>query len=242
MRTVRSFGDPSPRRYLTRTACCSNQASSIDAADGGARRQGGDGREGELLGVGEGLALLAGGERAPHLGERALERVDERHEARLGREASEHDQHRGFARREVHRRQRVRAVERVPASGAALGLHGERRVAQGVEVPVDGAHRHAEALGELLGGDARPPPAEVLGEREEAGLAAHRGLPRGRAGRPTESTSPGDAAALAPGAACRYNEGRWSLLPEPPPPRLGPILAQVASSSSPRCSSTASSA
>src|SRR5439155_6759682 len=112
----------------------------------------------------EQLALGRGRERAADLVERALERVREGKQAQLGGPTPERDEQRGFARREVERRKGVSAVERVAAAAAAFGVERKRGVAERFEIPVDGAHRHAEAIGQFLGGDATAPGAQKVGD------------------------------------------------------------------------------
>ncbi len=128
----------------------------------------------ELADEREELALRGRGERGADLVGGLLDRVRERHQALLGREAAERDEQGGFARGEVHRRQLVRLVERVATPAAAVGADRHARVLEGLEVPVDGAQGDAEPLRELGGGHAGTAGAEGLGEGEQAGLAAHR--------------------------------------------------------------------
>src|SRR6185312_12697743 len=100
-----------------------------------------------------------------------------RHQPMLEHEPRQRDEQRGLARRQVDRRQLVALVERVAAAAPAIGAERQAGVLQRFEIAVDRPERHAEAIGELLGGHAGPAGAEGLGEREQAGLAAHQMKP-----------------------------------------------------------------
>jgi len=85
---------------------------------------------------------------------------------------------RGFARREVHWRQAVAAVERITSAAASFGGERKGRGSQGIEIAIDSAHGDSEALSEHLCRHPGAPAAQIFGQREEAFGALHLNLPR----------------------------------------------------------------
>jgi len=138
----------------------------------GARR-GRDTDERQLALAREQLPLRGGRQRRADLLEARPQRRDERKQAHLDRVAAHGDEHGSLARGEVHRRQDVAAVQRIPSAPAALRRHRERRASQRVEVAVDRADGDTEARRQSVGGYAGATGAEVLGEREEPLGALH---------------------------------------------------------------------
>src|SRR6185312_13590758 len=94
-------------------------------------------------------------------------------DAHLAEERPGADEHRRLARVEVHRRERIALVERVAAAASALGDEREVRVPKAREVAVRRANRHAESLGDRLGGRAGAAAAQILGDGEETFGALH---------------------------------------------------------------------
>ena len=116
---------------------------------------------------------VAARKRRANLVERGAERVHERQDPHLDEEAPGRDEHGRLARGEIHRRQAIGTIERVASAATALGVKREVGVTKRVEVAVDGPHRHAEALGELLGRHAGAPRPKMFGEREESSRPLH---------------------------------------------------------------------